>query len=92
MAAAGVRDPEKQKLAFWKLNAAYKRVFSGADGERVLQDLLRAGNYTKTIHVEGDEGRGTALLEGRRQLVIHILDHLHMSPLDADQVARRAEL
>lgn len=85
-------DAVQRKMSFWRLNAAYKRVFSSAEGQRVLKDLLRVGNYTKTIHVAEDQGRGTALLEGRRQVVIHILDHVGMSPLDADDLARRAEV
>ena len=53
------------------LHRAYCRVFDGADGRRVLEDLKSRGFFLASSL--GSEPCRTAFNEGRRSLVLHVL-------------------
>lgn len=55
-----------------ELQAAYARVFSGPDGERVLADLLFRGRYEKPLF--SPDALEMAHAEGRRSLVLQVLE------------------
>lgn len=55
-----------------QLADAYKRVFSGKDGELVLRDLLAKGGVFASMTDKTDDPVVLAALAGRRDLAIEI--------------------
>jgi len=66
-------------------HGAYVRTFAGQDGAIVLADLARFCHAQKTTHIPGDP-YGSAQLEGRRQVLLRIVETTGMS--DAEMRAR----
>lgn len=66
-------DPKRRALA-----EAYHDVFAGPGGDLVLNDLMRAGGVLETSFVPG-EPDSTSYNEGRRSMVLHVLDILRWS-------------
>lgn len=56
----------------------YRRVFTSELGERVLHDLLRFAKVGEAFHHPDPAIR--AMVEGRREVVFRIADHLNLSP------------
>lgn len=61
------------------LAADYKAVFGGPPGERVLHDLLVKG-HVHEITLDLDSVANTAYREGRRSLVLEIVEQLRRDP------------
>jgi len=59
----------------------YKTVFKGVNGQEVLKDLSRFCRENESCVVLGDRD-ATLVLEGRREVILRIMDHLDMSPED----------
>ncbi|WP_419786032.1 hypothetical protein [Pseudodesulfovibrio sp.] len=53
-----------------ELHRAYKRVFDGEDGKRVMADLEMRGSFWRSTF-SAEPGR-TQFQEGRRSLVLHM--------------------
>lgn len=71
-------------LALFNLRAAYRRAFTGSDGERVLRDLARFCRANKssvaTSRVTGSvDPLATMLAEGRREVFLHISKVLRLT-------------
>lgn len=58
-----------------RLQARYREVFSGPEGEAVLQHLCREAYVYRCTFVKGDP-HATALNEGARRLMLSILQFL----------------
>lgn len=58
-----------------RLRTDYHDTFSDGAGRRVLEDLCRYGNILSSCHEQGDPYT-SALHEGQREIVIHILNML----------------
>jgi len=59
---------------------AYRRTFDGPLAEEVLIDLARfCRAHETTFH---PDARTSALLEGRREVLLRIMDHCKLSPDD----------
>lgn len=61
------------------LAADYKAVFGGPPGERVLHDLMVKGHIHE-ITLDTDSATLTAFREGRRSLVLEIVEQLRRDP------------
>ena len=57
-----------------QLEMDYTIQFGSPAGERILDDLKRVGGYNKSLYEIGDDVNSLAYLEGRRSIVLHILD------------------
>lgn len=67
------------KLDFLKSRGQqYKQTFGSEAGERVLADLLRFAKVGQAFHHPDPALR--AMVEGRREVVARITDHLKLSP------------
>lgn len=53
----------------------YLRVFSTAEGKKVLRDLMQFGHVFDQVHVNGDPV-STAFNDGKRRMVLRILSFL----------------
>ena len=79
------------------LRQAYAAVFTGPDGTAVLNDLIVEGGLLIVATVPGDAAM-THFNDGRRSLVLHVLDQLRWGATDvaaharARQAARPAQL
>lgn len=62
---------EQENRNALELHRAYCRVFDGADGRRVLEDLKARGFFLASCLAS--EPCRTAFNEGRRSLVLHVL-------------------
>jgi len=62
-----------------KVNASYKKAFSGPDGETVLKDLLVSTGFDTTTFVAHDP-YSSAYNEGRRSIVLQILRMVDIDP------------
>ena len=76
----GVDEPRKdvahkeRAATISQNNQLFRSVFTTFDGEKVLRDLMEKF-YKYGSHVAGDS-HSTAFREGRRDVVIYILDRL----------------
>ncbi len=57
---------------------AYFNIFRSPDGQIVLQDLAKFCRANETTSHETPTGMAT--LEGRRQVFLRIIEHLHKTP------------
>lgn len=62
-----------------RLRIAYQDAFVGESGTMVLEDLSKSFHVFSSCHEPGDS-HGSALFEGQRQVVIHILSMLRPGP------------
>ena len=62
---------EQENRESVELHRAYCRVFEGADGRKVLEDLKARGFFLAPCL--GADAQRTAFNEGRRSLVLHVL-------------------
>lgn len=71
------RSKEKQQI----LQRAYRKVFSGDDGELVLADLVEQSGLVLTGSIKGLNGEtvlnDTLVAIGKRDIVLGILRRLH---------------
>ena len=68
-------DRARQFLA--RRQFAYKKTFGGPPGQEVLRDLAKfCRAQTSTFHADP---RAHAMLEGRREVWLRIMDHLHLT-------------
>lgn len=75
MSGAGERQVEKLK--------DYQTVFETDVGQRVLYDLMREGFLIRPTHTGNLEGPNIpARCEGRRELVIYIIEQLNRDEAD----------
>lgn len=65
------RSAQQERLEYEALRQAYRDVFGGPQGEKVMADIARMGRADKTVLVPGKPDE-TASLEGRRQLWLYI--------------------
>ncbi|MGE4503774.1 MAG: hypothetical protein AB7D51_00375 [Desulfovibrionaceae bacterium] len=76
----------------FELHKAYLRLFSGADGARVMTDLERRGFYREPAF--SAEPARLAFNEGRRSLVLHVkqmLDERNFARFGAQGAHREDE-
>lgn len=85
MSKNNTEEHNKQAI---KTFTAYKKTFSGPDGELVLKDLMREGNFLGTTFVAGDPYH-SAYSEGARSLVVRIIEQLGM---DLEEYLNRMEI
>ncbi len=74
---------EEAKLAKLKrdqLGRSYKKVFSGADGKLVLDDLLSSLHLFHSTF-RGDNGKVQDYLEGRRSVALYIISQLEIADI-----------
>lgn len=67
-----------------KVKAAYEKVFSGPEGELVLQHLCEQGYVMSPSYVRGDINE-MLLNEGARRLVLSICKKAHFVPQQLPQ-------
>lgn len=77
---SGATEP-KAKEDLLARQDSYKTTFHGVNGQEVLKDLSRFCREKESCFTVGDP-YATALLEGRREVILRILDHLEMPPDD----------
>ena len=58
------------------LTIAYKKTFSGQDGEMVLQDLIKIGMIYNECFYTGDSPQDTAFKLGKRSIVLDIKEKI----------------
>jgi hypothetical protein len=84
------RKETKRFIAVHKKRAAlgdaYRAVFDSADGKKVLTDLCRAGHLLETTVALGDPYL-THVAEGKRIIILHILDMLRWTPNEVRALA-----
>ena len=56
----------------------YRQTFGGDSGQRVFNDLVRFAKIGQPFHHPDPHVRG--MVEGRREVVCRIADHLNLSP------------
>jgi hypothetical protein len=56
----------------------YRRTFTSDTGDKVFTDLLRFAKLGETFYHQDPYVRG--MIEGRREVVVRIADHLNLSP------------
>lgn len=61
-----------------RMSLAYKGLFEGKEAEIVLEDLTAFCRADRSSYVAGDP-HGTAFLEGRREVYLHIKKYIEMS-------------
>lgn len=68
---------------FWNKRKAYRAVFGGADGRRVLADLREFCRADSSCVVVGKDGKidthATVLAEGRREVWLRITETLNLT-------------
>ena len=79
---------EVLKHPSYRIRAAYRGVFSGPDGELVLQDLLKFCNGGNQSFVPG-EPYETAFNEGKRRVALRIVAFCEMTDLQMMEIAVR---
>jgi len=87
------RPPRRHRLRHRILGrqaTAYKRTFTGADGDLVLLDLARFCHAYLTTHLEGDP-HGSALLAGRREVFLRIVEFMRLDPGDIIDAVKRGQ-
>jgi len=60
---------------------SYKMAFRGSNAQEVLKDLSIFCRENDSCVVPGDRD-ATLVLEGRREVILRIMDHLELSPDD----------
>lgn len=70
----------------------YIATFSTPAGERVLRDLYRWCRQNRSTYSQGQDVTHTAFLEGRRSVVLRIMECIHMDDMDIIRRAREAAL
>ena len=60
-----------------RLNGAYKRLLKDDDGQMIIRDIIGFSGL-----MEFNTGEDLKIVEGRRQMAMHILQHLDLSPED----------
>jgi len=81
-----VDERQKERLAeISRNNHMFRSVFTSPDGESVLRDMMEKF-YKYSSHVPGDSHE-TAFNEGRRQVVIYILDRLERAENNDENMA-----
>lgn len=75
----------------WRRAVAYKNVFSTADAQTVIADLVRFCHGDRTSVTVGNgrvDPNATLVAEGRREVLLRILDYAGLTP---DQMRLLAE-
>lgn len=85
MKAQRLLDAEKEREKF---ATAYRFVFASSEGQIVLADLAREGCLLETTATDGATNT-THLNEGRRMMVVHILQRLSWSVGELQELAAR---
>lgn len=81
---AGGRQVEKLK--------DYQAVFETEAGQRVLYDLMREGFFIRPTHTGNLEGPNVpARCEGRRELVLYIIEILNRDEADIYKIIEKHE-
>lgn len=62
----------------WGRQYAYKRIFDGEYGREVLADLATFCRAHQSTY--DPDPRMSALLDGRREVLLRIMDHINLSP------------
>jgi hypothetical protein len=65
--------------------AAYRKTFENPEGRKVLADLRRFCRATQPT-ADVNNVNATFLLEGRREVYLRILSHLHLTEEDVVQL------
>jgi hypothetical protein len=73
-----------------KLTETYKRLFSGPDGETVLNDLLKFCHFMQPTFV-AESPCETSFNEGKRRVALRILSYLNRKDLDLVQTIYNGE-
>jgi len=76
-----------KNTALVKWHQDYQTVFSTPQGRRVLSDLVRTANVDRSTYVTGDSHQ-TAFNEGKRAIVMRILNRLHVSPEEVIRISK----
>jgi F0F1-type ATP synthase delta subunit len=79
---------KRSKLAKTKYQS-YKKFFTDPDGEEVLSDLMRAANFNN-ISI-GRDPYETYFNEGRRSIVLDIIQTAKLSPTQINRLTKKIE-
>lgn len=71
---------ERVKEFLLNRKSSYQAVFAGPEGKKVLNDLARFCRDGKSTY--DPDPRTHALLEGRREVLLRIKDHLNLTEED----------
>ena len=69
---------KKKQSQSSKIISAYKKTFSGPEGDVVLEDLMKSCGFFGTTFVPGDSHH-TAYSEGARSVVLRILQTIEIT-------------
>lgn len=83
-------DATASQLLAWKTAEAYRQVFAGPAGERVLRDLMRFTLQNRDLAVAGDPHM-TAVNVGRHRVGQRIAAMLALRPEDVFRITRQTE-
>lgn len=70
------------------LGDAYRRAFDSPDGKTVLVDLFRKGGFFESSVVPGENERDCGKRDGRRVMVLEILEQLRWSEFEILALSR----
>lgn len=73
-----VTEPTQTEKFLDGRRSAYVRTFINPEGDKVLSDLAKFCRFGETTFHPGSD-RVSALLEGRREVFLRILQHLNLS-------------
>lgn len=70
---------DEKKVALAQIRINYQQCFATPEGEKVIADLIDECGFIRSSMVDGDP-YGTAFNEGKRQVIVDILNKLNTDP------------